>query len=94
MVIKTFETPTVATTYSINNKNETIKNVSYNYNRNESDLVYKDLSNLKNMTQSNSIADAFDTIKSDTKVNALWKWFVIFALILLIIEMVILKYFK
>ena len=94
VVIKTFETPTVATTYSINNKNETIKNVSYNYNRNESDLVYKDLSNLKNMTQSNSIADAFDTIKSDTKVNALWKWFVIFALILLIIEMVILKYFK
>jgi len=94
VVIRTFETPDVVTTYSIKNKNETIKNVSYNYNRDESDLVYKDLSNLKGITQSNSITDVFDTIKSDTKVNALWKWFVIFALILLIIEMVILKYFK
>jgi hypothetical protein len=94
VVIKTSETPAVAATYSIKNKNETIKNISYNYNRNESDLVYKDLSNLKGIKESNSIADVFDTIKSDTKVNALWKWFVIFALILLIIEMVILKYFK
>tara|TARA_R110002049_G_scaffold101379_3_gene245942 strand:- start:429 stop:2354 length:1926 start_codon:yes stop_codon:yes gene_type:complete len=94
MVIKTSETPAVADTYSIKNKNTTIKNVSYNYNRNESDLVYKNLSNLKDITQSNSIADVFDAIKSDTKVNALWKWFVIFALMLLIIEMGILKYFK
>lgn len=94
VVIKTSETPDIATTYSIKNKNETIKNVSYNYNRNESDLVYKDLSNLEGITQSNSITGVFDMIKSDTKVNALWKWFVIFALILLIIEMGILKYFK
>ena len=94
VVIKTSETPAVADTYSIKNKNEIIKNVSYNYNRNESDLVYKDLSNFKGIYQSDSIVDVFDIIKSDTKVNVLWKWFVIFALILLIIEMVILKYFK
>lgn len=94
VVIKTSETPTLAATYYIKNKNEIIKNVSYNYNRNESDLIYKDLSNLKDVTQSHSIADVFDTIKSDTKVNELWKWFVIFALIFLIIEMGILKYFK
>lgn len=94
VVIKTSETPKIASTYSIKNKNIIIKKVSYNYNRNESDLIYKDLSNLKDITPSNSIADVFDTIKSDTKVNALWKWFVIFALVLLIIELGILKYFK
>jgi hypothetical protein len=94
VVVNTSENPTIASIYSINNKNETIKNVSYNYNRNESNLVYRDLSSLNNITVSDSITEIFNTIKSDTKVNALWKWFVIFALILLIIEMLILKYFK
>ncbi|ULC60652.1 BatA and WFA domain-containing protein [Flaviramulus sp. BrNp1-15] len=94
VMINTSENPSVAATYAINNKNEHIKNVSYNYNRTESDLNYSDLSNLNNITVSNSIVDIFETIKSDTKVNALWKWFVIFALALLIIEMLILKFFK
>jgi hypothetical protein len=94
VIISTSETPDIANIYNINNKAETIKNVSYNYDRNESNLVYENLSNYKNVTLSNSIPDVFNTIKSDIKVNALWKWFVIFALILLIVEMLILKYFK
>lgn len=94
VVIKTSETPSVSNIYSLKNKDNIIENVSYNYNRDDSILIYKDLSNLNNTTVSNSINDVFDSIKSDTKVNALWKWFVIFALVLLIIEMLILKYFK
>ena len=94
VVISTSETPSIAATYSITNKNETVKNVSYNYSRDESNLTYRNLSNSNNITISNSITEIFDTIKSDTKVNALWKWFVIFALALLIIEMLILKFFK
>ena len=94
VVINTLEDPSVAGTFQIKNKNEIIKNVSYNYSRNESQLAYKDLSALEQVTVSNSITEVFDTIKSDTKVNALWKWFVIFALALLIIEMLILKFFK
>ncbi|MBP0904588.1 BatA and WFA domain-containing protein [Mariniflexile gromovii] len=94
VVVNTSETPSVAAIYNIKNKNETIKNVSYNYNRDESNLMYQNLSASKNTTVSDSITEIFDTIKSDAKVNALWKWFVIFALALLIIEMLILKYFK
>ncbi|WP_248723396.1 BatA and WFA domain-containing protein [Seonamhaeicola sp. ML3] len=94
VIINTSETPDIANIYNIKNKNETIKNVSYNYDRSESNLVYENLSNYKNVTLSDSIPEVFDTIKSDAKVNALWKWFAIFALILLIIEMLILKYFK
>ncbi|GAA4951212.1 BatA and WFA domain-containing protein [Algibacter agarivorans] len=94
VVVSTSETPSIAATYSINIKNETVKNVSYNYSRDESDLTYRNLSNSNNIIVSNSITEIFDTIKSDTKVNALWKWFVIFALALLIIEMLILKFFK
>lgn len=94
VVVNTSENPSVASTYSVNNKDIKIANVSYNYNRNESDLIYSNLSNLPHVTVSDSITEIFDTIKSDTKINALWKWFVIFALALLIIEMLILKYFK
>ncbi|WP_308992603.1 BatA domain-containing protein [Mariniflexile litorale] len=94
VVINTSETPSIAAIYAIKNKNETIKNVSYNYSRDESALIYRNLSASKNVTVSDSITEIFDSIKSDTKVNALWKWFVIFALALLIIEMLVLKYFK
>lgn len=94
VAIKTNDLPNISDLYAIKNKNETIQNVSYNYNRHESNLLYKDLSALNDITISNSITEVFDSIKSDTKINALWKWFVIFALALLIIEMLILKYFK
>ncbi|PWH82089.1 hypothetical protein DIS18_12550 [Algibacter marinivivus] len=94
VVVNTSEQPSIAKTYAIKNKTETVKHVSYNYSRQESQLTYKDLSNIEHATVSNSITKVFDTIKSDTKVNVLWKWFVIFALALLIIEMLILKFFK
>lgn len=94
VIISTLETPSFAGTYTIKDKNEAIKRVSYNYDRAESNLVYKNLSESKNTMVAQSVSDSFDTIKSDAKVNALWKWFVIFALVLLVIEMGILKYFK
>ncbi|RED45874.1 BatA domain-containing protein [Seonamhaeicola aphaedonensis] len=94
VIINTSETPNIANIYSINNKAQTIKSVSFNYDRRESILEYQNFSNNKDVILSNSIHDVFNTIKSDTKVNALWKWFAIFALILLITEMLILKYFK
>ena len=94
VAITTLDIPEKSGIYNIKNKAEIIENVSYNYNRNESILVYQNFSNLDNVTISNSISDAFNTIKNDTKVNELWKWFVILALILLIIEMLILKFFK
>ena len=94
VAITTSETPEKAGIYNIKNKAEIIQNVSYNYNRDESNLVYQNFSNLDNLTVSNSISEVFNTIKNDNKVNELWKWFVILALILLVFEMLILKYFK
>ena len=92
--ITTNETPNKAGIYAVKNKIETIENVSYNLDRTESNLVYQDISNLKNINTSDSITQLFNTIKSDSKINELWKWFVIFALLFLVIEMLILKYFK
>jgi hypothetical protein len=71
-----------------------LKNLSYNFNRNESDLTYFDLSSIQNVTVDNAVNLTLQDIKSTTNVNELWKWFVIFALVFLIVEMLILKYFK
>ena len=92
--ILTNETPNEAGIYSINNKTKSIENVSYNLDRSESILVYQDISNLENITTSASITQLFNTLKSDSKINELWKWFVIFALLFLVIEMLLLKYLK
>jgi len=92
--IITTDLPTAAGIYSLNNNGETLKKVSYNYNRNESDQQYMNLSNFQNATVSNSIDDIFTSIKNKSNINELWKWFTIFALVLLVIEMLILKYFK
>ncbi len=94
VIIKTGERPNVAGIYTIMNGEDRLKNISYNYNREESNLIYQDIATDTNLNVDTSITNVFQKLKSDTKINALWKWFVIFALILLIIEMLILKYFK
>ncbi|WP_223034328.1 BatA domain-containing protein [Hanstruepera marina] len=90
----THEVPDEAGVYSVIDKDTVIENVSYNYNREESNLTYQDISNFNQASISNSVAKVFTTIKSESKINELWKWFIIFALAFLIIEMLILKYFK
>jgi hypothetical protein len=80
--------------YTVKNKETLLKNLSYNYNRNESNLNYFDLSSIKNASIENVVGSTLQDIKSTTNVNELWKWFVIFALAFLIIEMLILKFFK
>ena len=92
--ITTLDEPAIAGIYALKNKNETLQQVSYNYDRLESDLSYQDLYNVKQLSVYDTISESFDTIKSDENVNELWKWFVTFALALLIIEMLILKYLK
>ncbi|MBB3122878.1 hypothetical protein FHS04_000366 [Mesoflavibacter sabulilitoris] len=94
VVIKTNDLQENAGVYEVKNKNEILEYVSFNYNRNESDLTYQNLENIEGINVSNSVKEAFNTIKNDTKVDELWKWFVILALVFLIIEMLILKYFK
>ena len=79
---------------AVQNKETFLKNLSFNYNRNESNLNYFDLSNIETAKVSESISSTINDIKSATNVNELWKWFVIFALAFLIIEMLILKFLK
>lgn len=90
----TTDYPETAGIISVQNKNNFLKNLSFNFDRNESLLSYMDLNNLSNVSINNSVASTLNELKSATNVNELWKWFVIFAVIFLVIEMLILKFLK
>ena len=94
VTLTTNETPDLAGIYAIVNNDANIENISYNFNRSESYLSYINFKDNPSVSVSNSITEVLNTIKSNTKINELWKWFVIFALLMLIIEMLILKFFK
>ena len=92
--LTTNEYPESAGIISIQNKDTFLKNLSFNYDRSESALSYIDLDNFEEVTVNNSVASTLNELKSATNVNELWKWFVIFAVIFLMIEMLILKFLK
>jgi len=92
--ITTKEHPTESGHFSILKDTDTLTLVSYNYNRNESQLNYADLTKIKGVSIENSLNTTLKNIKIEANVTWLWKWFVIFALLLLAFEMLILKYFK
>ena len=94
VTLTTNDLPNIAGVYDVTNKSELLTKISYNYNREESNLRYQDIADIKNVAVSSSVADMIKTLKSDSKINELWKWFIIFAIAFLIIEMLILKYFK
>ncbi|NNK88295.1 MAG: hypothetical protein HKO90_08430 [Flavobacteriaceae bacterium] len=88
------DNPTEAGTFEVLNSNEVIEHLSLNHDRRESDLLYFNLAEQFDIDTFNSIQGVLETIKSSTEINDLWKWFVIFALIFLIAEMLILKFIR
>ena len=94
VVLETEDYPNTAGILNVKNKAELLQNLSFNYDRSESNLTYYDIENIDSASTNNSLATTINHIKSSTTINALWKWFVIFALVFLIIEILLLKYLK
>lgn len=92
VLITTTEDPNKAGNYQINNENEFLENISYNYNRNESELVYLNAEEWKGANTHKSIDNLFDSITDANSINSFWKWFAIFAILFLIFEMIILRF--
>ena len=90
--ITTTQRPEVAGNYNVQYGTNTIQQVSYNYTRSESNLRYAQLDNDKNYYT--SIKSLFDKFESSDNVQSLWKWFIIFALLFLLLEILILKFYK
>lgn len=91
--LTTKELPETSGNYTINHKEDIIYPVSFNYNRNESNLKYFRLGDFSNNI-STDLSEVLDNINSGNDDSGLWKWFVIFALLFLGIEMFILKFLK
>ncbi|WP_432410324.1 BatA domain-containing protein [Rasiella sp. SM2506] len=94
VVIMTAEEPANAGIFQIKNKEQYIEDISYNYNRNESTLQYLNIADWNGVRSYNSIESLFDTLSEENSINSFWKWFVIFALLFLLLEMLVLKFYK
>jgi len=68
--------------------------ISYNVDRAESKMQYTDLDNIKTINKINNLDEFFLSEGYENEKNTLWKWFVTFALLFLIVETLLLKYFK
>jgi len=92
--ISTQDIPEKSGTYAVTKESDTLEWIGFNYNRLESELRFLKLPLNPNVTVSNSLPELLNNIKSDHKIHALWKWFIIFALLFLVLEILVLKYFK
>lgn len=86
--------PEQAGNFGIFNKNERIQNISFNYNRTESDLAQANKEALSDYKTINSIETVFNSLQTDRTDSQIWKWFVIFALLFLVTEMAIIRFVK
>ena len=92
--ITTFESPPYAGTFNIEKDKKPIEKVSYNYNRTESLLRYSNPENWNNTRVHDGVDELFSSIAKDNSIQSYWKWFAIFALLFLVLEMIILKFYK
>lgn len=86
--------PETAGNYSIFDKKENIENLSFNYKRTESDLSQVNTNVVSDFKTADTISTIFNTLQTERTDSQIWKWFVIFALLFLALEMAIIKFVK
>ncbi|KIC03641.1 membrane protein [Flavobacterium sp. JRM] len=86
--------PEKAGNYTIYNKKEALENVSFNYKRSESDLSQVNSNLVSDYKTADTISTIFNTLQTERTDNQIWKWFVIFALLFLALEMAIIRFVK
>lgn len=86
--------PDTAENYSIFDKKEWVENLSFNYKRTESDLSQVNTNVVSDFKTADTISTIFNTLQTERTDSQIWKWFVIFALLFLALEMAIIKFVK
>jgi len=79
--------------YAVTHERDTLQHISFNYTRSESEMVYLNSNTLSGGRVRNSITSLFNDLENDNTIHMFWKWFVILALVLLMVEVLIQKYF-
>ena len=88
------ENPLEAGNFGIYNSDKLVQNISFNYNRTESNLALTNESVASNFNVINDIDTVFNTIQTDRTDTQIWKWFVIFTLLFIALELLIQKFVK
>ena len=88
------ENPLEAGNFGIFNSDKLVQNISFNYNRTESNLALTNESVTSNFNVINDVETVFNTIQTDRTDTQIWKWFVIFTLLFIALELLIQKFVK
>jgi hypothetical protein len=88
------ELPNKPGNFNLNNKEQLVSGISFNVDREESKMIYQEIKNAENIEIIKDLPEFFNSAGFKKEVGTFWKWFVTFALIFLIIETLLLKYFK
>ena len=97
VILKTKEQPIKAGFYKVLKENTKIKDLAFNYPKEESLLNFLDINVLKKINEnsavSSSITEVFKQINKNNEVHWLWKWFLALAIVSLLLEILILKFY-
>ncbi len=88
------DNPTEAGNFGIFNGANPVEEISFNYNRTESNLALANPDAAGNFKELEDIETVFNTIQTDRTDTQIWKWFVILALLFLALELLIQKFVK
>lgn len=88
------DNPKKAGLFNVIQNKKTVSSVCFNFDRKESLLTQPSDESLENINQIDSLEKFFETIQIERTDNQIWKWFLIFALLFFIIEMLIQKFVK
>ncbi len=80
--------------YAITDNIKTLGQLSFNHSRKESTLNYLDLKDVRADSKNTEVATLFENMEKDNRITELWKWFVIFAMVFLLLELLIQKFIK
>ena len=88
------DNPTLAGNFEVTQSKKNIGTISFNYDRSESNLTPPSDATLDDLTIVTSIESFFDTIQTNRTDSQVWKWFLIFTLLFILIEILIQKFVK
>ncbi len=80
--------------YEVLKNKESLKNISFNYPRNESDLSQINTDYFDSCTEVNAVSTFYSDIHSSRTSNEVWKYFIFATLLLLLVELLIQKFVK
>ncbi|MBL7885767.1 MAG: BatA and WFA domain-containing protein [Flavobacterium sp.] len=88
------DNPTIAGNYGVFNNTNSVDNISFNYDRTESNLSNPNTNAASEFEELNDLETIFDTIQTNRTDSQIWKWFVVLTLLFLVIEILIQKLVK